>query len=209
MEETSDAPRARRRPYWLAEGVLIVLSVALGFALAQFGEARTDRRRAEQALASLRAEIEQNLQQLEPLVPFHEEWVTALARADESHRDGSGIDVLFATRPPLPPGSGSPFPVLGQSAWDAAVSGEALRLLDFALTTELSEIYRAQQVVADNINRLTTGPLSNVDTFDPERRTASVRLLWLTVADILAIERVLLTLYREHLPHIGTDTASQ
>jgi len=208
MEVTSDAPRLSRRPHWVTEGVLIVVSVALGFGLAQFGEARADRRRADRALESLHAEIEANLHALEPLVPIHEAWVAALADSDEAPQGQSGIDVLFATRPPLPPGS-SPFPILNQSAWDAAVSGEALRLLDFDVTTALSEVYRAQQLLSDNINRLTSGPLSDVDTYDPARRVASVRLLWLTVADILAVERLLLTLYEERLPQIFAGTESR
>jgi hypothetical protein len=39
-------------------------------------------------------------------------------------------------------------------------------------------------------------------TFEPASRVASVRLLWLTMADIQSSETVLVALYRQHLPAI-------
>ena len=111
MEGEAPPSRLRMRPHWIAEGMLIIVSVALGFALAQLGEARSDRRLAERALVSLSAEIELNLAVLAPLVPVHDRWVTALANPDTVRQTGSGIDVFFATRPPLPhttPSAGRP-----------------------------------------------------------------------------------------------------
>lgn len=71
---------------WLLEGILIIVSVALGFALARFGEYRDDRELAANMLTSLEAEIEHNLAVLEPLVPFHRKWVEDLARADKARQ---------------------------------------------------------------------------------------------------------------------------
>jgi hypothetical protein len=186
---------------WFIEATLIIMSVALGFSLAQVGEARADRELAARALASLTAEVERNLAILEPLVPIHDRWVSKLADPTAVPEARSGIDVLFGTRPPLPDGT-APFPILRQSAWDAAVSGEAFRLIDYDLATTLSEIYSAQRLVGDNVDRLTAGALSATETYDPAHRAASVGLIWLTVADILAAERVLLARYEEHLPRI-------
>jgi hypothetical protein len=44
--------------------------------------------------------------------------------------------------------------------------------------------------------------LSTTAVYEPESRDASVRLLWLTLADIQAAEALLLERYREHLPAI-------
>jgi hypothetical protein len=177
---------------------MVVVSVALGFGLAQFGEARADRRLAERALASLTAEVEQNLAALEPLVPVHETWVAELSAGELPADASSGIDVFLFTRPPLPTGS-APFPILRQSAWDATLSGEAISLIDYDVTATLFEIYTAQELVRANITRLTTGALSATEFFDPADRAASARLLWLTMADILAAEQGLLRTYRDHL----------
>ena len=200
----SDAVRAvKTPPHWLLEGLFIVVSVVLGFGVAQFGEYRSNRELASRALTNLQAEIEHNLAGLEPLVPVHRRWVEALAKADTSRSSQSGLDVYFAVRPDLPAGAKSWYPFLRRSAWDAAVSGGALRLIDYDVAAALSEIYRLQEIATGNVDRLANGALSSTATYDPASRVASVRLLWLTVADIHSAEVMLLDVYRQHLPAIG------
>jgi hypothetical protein len=205
----SNAPRARKPlPQWLLEGMFIVVSVVLGFAAAQYGEYRSDRARAVRALESLQAEIEHNLAVLEPMVPLHGNWVKALAKADTSNSNQSGLDIYMSLRPPLPEGA-TPFPFLRRSAWDAALAGDALPLIDYDVTSTLSEIYRLQEIATGNVDRLAQGALSTPLTFDPASRAASVRLLWLTMADIQSAEQILLDLYRKHLPAIRAAASGQ
>lgn len=190
----------RPLPHWLLEGIFIVVSVMLGFALAQYGERRAERALAGRALAGLSAEIDHNLAILEPMVPVHAEWVEALAGAHASTGGQAAIDVWFATRPALPPAAKSPFPFLRRSAWDAALSGGVLRLIDYDLAAALSEVYALQAITTGNVDRLAEGALSDPVTFDPAGRAAAVRMLWLTLADIQSAEALLLGLYRQHLP---------
>ncbi len=203
-ESTATSPRSRREllARWLIEGAFIVVSVVLGFAVAEYGEDRDDQELAGRVLASLAAEVEHNRTLLAPVVPVHDVWVHALADAGTSAPGQSALDVFFAARPPLPPGAITPFPVLRRSSWDAAVAGGALRLIDYETAEALSEIYRMQEIATDNVDRLSTGALSSAATFDPASRVPSVRLLWLTLADIQAAEVLLLTLYDKHLPAI-------
>ena len=189
-------------PRWLAEGLLILVSVALGFAAAEYGEHRSNRELASRALRGVMAEIEHNISILEPMVSMHAAWVNALAASDSAQAGDSALDVFFATRPDLPMGAPSPFPFLRRSAWDAALAGGALRLLDYEVAAALSEVYRVQETATDNVDRLAKGALSQTATYDPASRAASVRLLWLTLADIQAAEAVLLDLYRTNLPVI-------
>lgn len=189
-------------PQWLLEGLFIIVSVALGFAVAQFGEYRSNRELATRVLKNLQGEVEHNLALLEPMVPIHHKWVEALDKADTSNSSQSGLDLYFATRPPLPEKTESPFPFLRRSAWDAAVSGGTLRLIDYDVAAALSEIYRVQEIATGNVDRLAKGALSATATFDPDSRVASVRLLWLTTLDIESAETILLERYRKHLPMI-------
>ena len=200
--QSTIARTGKTPPQWLLEGLFIVVSVALGFGVAQYGEHRSNRELAARVLTNLQRELEHNLALLEPMVPVHRQWVEALDKADTSDASQSGLDLYFATRPALPKGAPSPFPFLRRSAWDAAVSGGALRLIDYDVATALSEIYRVQEISTDNVERLAKGPLSATDTFDPARRVASVRLLWMTTLDIESAEVLLLELYRQHLPTI-------
>jgi hypothetical protein len=198
---TPTSAKRRRLARVLPEITLVLVSVALGFGAAQYGEYRNDRTLANRILRSLTGELVQNQALVEPTVPFHEAWVNSL-RAATPIPGQSGMDVWFATRPPLPKGIATPFVTLRRSAWDAALAAGSLGLLDYGLATALSELYRAQDLVTENVHRLSAGPLSQPTTFDPGTAKASTRLLWLTLADIYTAEGMLLELYEQHLPQL-------
>ncbi len=211
MDAPTPAPKVRKTvPHWLIEGLFIVVSVALGFGVGQYGEYRSNQELKAEALTGLVAEIEHNLNLLEPLVPLHDRSVAAMLKASDGSRgrtERAGIDVYFDTRPPLPSGAPSAFPFLRRSAWDAAVSSGALRLLRYDITANLSEIYRVQEIATGNVDRLANGPVASADIYDPARQGPAVRLLWLTLADIQSAEAILMDLYRQHLPAIRAATA--
>ena len=199
--KTSTCVRRRSLPQWLPEVTLVLVSVGLGFGAAQYGEYRNDQNLATRILRNLTAEVSHNQTLLKPAIPFHELWLNSL-RAATPTPEQSGLDVWFATRPPMPSEVSTPFVTLRRSAWDAALAAGSLGLLDYDLATALSEIYRAQDLVADNVNRLASGALSQTTTFDPNSGPASTRLLWLTLADIFAAEAMLLDLYLKYLPQL-------
>lgn len=200
--------RARHRlavslPQWMREGVLIAVSAALGFGAAQYGEYRADREHAARVLAGIEAEMARNLATLEPFVPVHQGWVQAIANDDRSLAGRSAFDAFIGLRPSLPPGTESSFPVLRRSAWDAAVAGDALRLMDYAVVAELSETYRVQEIAMANVERrLAGGALSSASSFDPASREASMKLLQFTLVDILYSERALVDRYQLDLPRV-------
>jgi hypothetical protein len=209
VEAHAHVPKVGRTwSHWLLEGLFIFISVGLAFSLAQYGEHRADRKLTARVLDGLRQEMADNLALLEPYVPMHRRWLVALNKEGGTAVDGrSGLDVWFATRPELPPGAKSPFPLLRRSAWDATISGNALRLVDFELAQKLSEAYSLQQVVTDNRDRLANGPLAETATYDASARQASVRLLWLTLADVESSEEALLEVYKQQLGAL-TDAAN-
>jgi hypothetical protein len=198
-------PKAARR--WILESVLIVASVLLGFGLNEFRLAQAERELTARMLDGVRAEIEHNLGVLEPFISMHTQWVDALEGADVVTGHQSGLDVWFATRPPFPPGSATSFPFLRRSAWDAAVAGGALRLIDYDVAAALTDVYGMQELATANLQRLANGPLTTPAIYDPASRAASVRLLWLTLADIQSAEVLLLARYREHFPAISAAAA--
>jgi hypothetical protein len=201
----SRARRAARR--WVLESVLIVASVLLAFGLNEFREARAERILTARMLDGIRAEIEHNLGVLEPFVAMHAQWVNALDNADVATGNRSALDVWFDTRPPFPSGASTPFPSFRRSAWDAAVAGGVLRMIDYDVAAALSDVYGMQDATVGNLERLSNGPLTTADVYDPARRAASVRLLWLTLADIQYAEVLLLARYREHFPAIEAAAA--
>jgi hypothetical protein len=186
---------------WLLEGLLIVFSVVLGFWVSQWQGGRADRDLAARVLASVHDEMAYNLALLDPYVGMHRAWTEVLAKEAGEPGTQSAFDVFMRTRPPIP-ASGTPFPVLRRSAWDAALAGGVIRLLDHDVAAALSDVYRRQQLVDENIRRLAQGPLGAASTFDPANRTPSLKLLWLTMADIESSEAMLAAGYRRHAPPV-------
>jgi hypothetical protein len=184
---------------WLLEGLLIVFSVVLGFWVTQLQGARAERDTAARVLASVHEETEYNVALLAPYLGMHSTWTAALKKEAAESGTQSAFDIYMRTRPPIPAG-GNPFPVLRRSAWDAALASGAIRLLDHDVAAALSGVYRWQQVVDDNVERLARGPFAAASTFDPANRTPSLKLLWLTMADIVSSEEQLAAEYRRHAP---------
>jgi hypothetical protein len=184
---------------WLLEGLLIVFSVVLGFWVSQLQSARAERDAAARVLASVHEEMEHNVALLTPYIGMHATWTDALRKEAAETGTQSAFDVFMRIRPPRP-ADGTSFPVLRRSAWDAALAGGSIRLLDHDVAAALSSVYRWQQVVDDNVHRLATGPFVAASTFDPASRTPSLRMLVLTMADIQSSEELLVAEYRRHAP---------
>ncbi|TAK17940.1 MAG: hypothetical protein EPO35_02065 [Acidobacteria bacterium] len=202
----SEAGRGKQLVNWLLEGLLIVVSVLLAFGVDEYRDARANRELKHQVLSGIKAEIDHNFAALEPYISIHSEWRRALDTADTSRASESGLDVWFRTRPDLGK-SPTPFPTLRRSAWDAAVSSGAVRLIDFNVASALADVYTAQDQVTANVQRLANGPLADAATYDPAKRPAVVRLLWLTIADIQSAEISLVKLYQQHLPTVAEAAA--
>src|SRR5438128_3621579 len=132
-------PKVGKTPvHWLLEGLLIVISVALGFGVAQFRESRANRELAARVLKGLQTEVEQNLATLEPQIAKHRRWLDALAKAGTPKSRETGRDVFMATWPDLDRNDiKDPFPLPRRGAWDAALSTGALRLIDYNVAADL------------------------------------------------------------------------
>jgi hypothetical protein len=203
----------------LIEGAFIVVSVLLGFGVAQYGEDRADRLLARRALTGLQAELEYNLALVEPYIAFHrahiqklQPYVTLHARDDVAGgsagalADASGFEVFIKVRPPLPPKAETDTPLVRRAAWDAAVSSGALRLIDYDLIASLSEIYQMQDHLAAASRRT---PMTTPAFFDPRERSASIRQAQTALSEVVWTEQSLVSLYRQQLPTLRAVTTNR
>jgi hypothetical protein len=202
----------------LVEGTFIVVSVLLGFAVAQYGEDRADRQLAHRALTSLQAELEHNVALVEPYIAFHRAHIeklqpyvnsqgpaTDLAGGSAGIADAaSGFEIFLKVRPPLPPKAETDTPLVRRAAWDAAVSSGALRLIDYDLIASLSEIYEMQDHLAAAARRT---PMTSSAFFDPRDRVASIRQAQTALSEVAWTEQVLVALYRRQLPMLRSAVA--
>jgi hypothetical protein len=187
----------RRGLRWLGEGVLVLASVLVGFAVSEFGDYREERALEASVLRAVRQEVEGNLAMLEPLLASHREWQKNLEAATPSNPPKAAVDVLFDARPRADINIGVP---LRNAAWNTAISSGALRLLDYSVAAALSEIYGYQNLMAENHIRQVGGTLYQLEMFEPVRGNASIRLMWGLISEVAGNEQYLRDLYRKHLP---------
>ena len=201
MDAPADAPNTRKLvPDWLREGLFIVVSIGLAFAVDQYRERRANRDLASRALASIASELEHNLAQIEPFVDVHRRWADALAGANTSHGGQSAIDIYIAVRPRLPEGARANFPTqVRRVAWDASLSTGALRFIDYDLVAAVSEIYAMQDYYGDTARQLGSAVYAG-PAMDPATSAIAVRQLTVTMREVVFAEELLIDLYRRQLP---------
>lgn len=192
-------PPAGRSPlHWLLEGLFIVVSVALGFTVSEYGKARDDRELARRMLTSIQAEIEHNRRTLEPFIPIHRAWREALDRRNPADATGSAVELFFEARPQLPSEIKANVPLLRRAAWDTAVSTGGLRLIDYDLAAALSEMYRMQDYAYGTFGAMFSQPAF----FDPAGRTGTFKQAQTMMVEMTWAEEAVLDLYDKHLPAI-------
>ena len=189
-----DRPLNKR---WLAEGVLVLASVLIGFAVSEFGQYRDERGLADSVLRGIRAEIEQNESQLARLESQHRLWQTGMAQADRRSGNRSAIEILIDSRPAADATIGVP---LKRAAWQMAISSGALRLLDYQVAAAVSEIYTFQDLMTESHTRMVNGILYTAAAFERAPSEASLLMLRGMMSEIAGNEKGLLDLYRKHLP---------
>jgi hypothetical protein len=191
--------------HWLLEGLLIVVSVVLGFGVAEYGERRQEQQLAARVLRGLSEEIAHNAAQLEPALQKHVAWQDAIEKWFDHNTKTppphlAARDAFISTMPGFDPNGDLnsfelPFPTLRSAAWDTAVSTGALRLIDYEVTAALSEIYAWQ-------GALPAIPTDDTAFFDPSQLVpATIRTSFALDALIIS-EHTLLNLYKKHLPAV-------
>ena len=214
MEMHAHVPKiGKTAVHWLLEGLFIVMSVALGFGMAQFRESRLNHELAARVLKELQTEVEHNLSIVEPQITLHQRWVASLSTwlkthetADTSKGTETARDVFMATWPDLNLNQlKHPFPHLQRVAWDAALSTGALRLIDYDVASGLSEIYQWQDAVQTEVEKL---PTSQTAFFEPASQRAAVFQLAFGIDAVVLTEGFLLQAYHRHLPAIRSAANS-
>jgi hypothetical protein len=201
VEMHAHVPKIGKTPiHWLLEGLLIVISVALGFGVAQFRESRANRELGARVLRGLQTEIEQNLALLERQSAMHQRWLEALSQPNVFTSHKTAREVFLATWPDLNRDKiTDPFPLPRRGAWDAALSTGALRLIDYDVVAALSEIYQRQQSLESAVEKM---PYSSTSFFDPVQRDAAAIQLAFEINAIELSENFLVDAYRRDLPII-------
>lgn len=190
-------PRETRWPTRLAaESLLIVVSVVLGLALNEWRQKQADRQLARTVLANFRREITQNLRILERVQPGHELLVRRLAAASTKPRAEANAFAVIMAEMPRGGLGGEP---LHEAAWETASSTGALRLLDYATASKISEVYVVQRFFMQGTTQRTISSLLAPANFDPGAKQVMVQTQYMALNEFSTQEAYLIDVYRRTL----------
>ena len=143
---TEAAPVAKRsRIDWLdvsVDGISILFSVLLAFAVQDWREARNQRRETREAVAVIDEELAANATAL-----THEiEYYATMARTLDSLRAGR---IAVRTSGDIPGWRGITPASLSRSAYEASLSGNVIGRLGLREATRVGRVYAYQQLIVD------------------------------------------------------------
>ncbi|HEX8212739.1 MAG TPA: hypothetical protein VF584_21365 [Longimicrobium sp.] len=179
-----------------AEGLLIVLSVVLGLALNEWRQKQADRQLARTVLANFRREITQNLRILEKVQPGHAELARRLAAASARPRPEPNAFAVIMAEMPRGGLGGEP---LHEAAWETASSTGALRLLDYATASRISEVYVVQRFFMEGTTQRTITSLLAPANFEPGAKQVMLQAQHMALNEFSTQEAYLINVYRRTL----------
>jgi hypothetical protein len=197
-------PAVRSSHRWIAEAVLILASVAVGFLASEYGQYRQESALANKVLRAVTDEVKQNEAELSAAAARHREWEKALREVDTAAPDKAAFWLLLESRPKA---AGSITVPLKSAAWQMMVSTGALRLLDFEVGQAISDIYSTQALLTDYHSGTVADVLWAPAAFDPAMRAVSAKLIWAVMSEVTGNEEALVALYRRHLPLLERASA--
>ena len=204
---TAGAPSTRARhvrarvPELLFQSVLIVLSIALGFAVTEWQDRRRDEALAHEALINFRHEISTNLETLERVQPKHVAMMKLLEAEAAAPRPGE--TAFTALLRSLQSVGGTAVPPLPDAAWETAVSTGALRLIGYDRASRISATYQVQRTtLVQSILRL-EDRLNSAPDFEPASREAMLRVHQQLFNELQGQEVYLIGVYQETLKQLG------
>lgn len=190
---------------WIAEAVLIMLSISLGLMANEWRVDREQEKDALTALAFIREEMERNYNKMESVLPYHEQMSTSFAelmnRALTTNTTISAADMVKA----MPDGFTTP--LISRNSWELANQTGAINHMDFELAQELSQVYDLQAFYQQKVNLIGENVYvaGNLDTKD---QGATAIALGLLANDISVQERRLVKHYPAVIARVDSVIAA-
>ena len=182
-------------PVWISktlfESMLIVLSILLALAVAEYQEDDELEQLIVKSLASFEHEIVQNKSRIEDIYPFHVGLQSILSELQA--QDGAisaeelreVVDSFQST-------------VLLTSAWDTAVATGALSSMDYQAVSALSLTYSIQRRYQD-LNNAGVAELINATKMGDENRSTAVYIALRYMREVTTAEQELRAVYQQAL----------
>lgn len=137
----------------LFEAALIVLGVLLGLLANQWRTERAHDETARSALRAIRAELQGNHEQVERLLPYHQQIRDSLYVFSVRVTEGENVVVTPSDMQRALP-KGFSVPLLQTTAWELAKQTGAVNHMDFEIATDLARLYGQQAFFQDKLDHI-------------------------------------------------------
>lgn len=191
-------------PRLLFESALIVLSILLALAVAEWRDARRERAQVATALDAIARELADNRQAVTRELPYHQEVRGALAalvrdpEAVAATARGQRADWGSEVAP-----EGLRAPALRSTAWETAQAQGILLAMDYDVAYLVAGVYGIQQLgVAQTVPRLVDAIFAPA-SFDPEQLPALLHQILALTNELVEQERYLLATYDRALASLA------
>lgn len=182
---------ASRYGFLLLEVGLTVFGVLLGLAANEWRKAEAAEDRTQIALQTIRKELEDNLNEVEREIPYHESVRDSLlaARQDLSPETKDEFGRLSQAMP-----KGFTVAELRSNAWELANRTGALQNVDYPLAAQLAEVYGVQRSYQSTAGKMEDNLYVAQNVSDANYLIFALGNL---VNDVLNREKRLRTMYRD------------
>lgn len=181
----------------LVESALIVFSILLALAVNEMRDGLRLNDQRQRALTNIREEVEHNLAALESALPYHTdvaESLGAMLASPGANADGTGFAAVVRAAP-----MGLNPPDIRRTAWETAVSTDAVARFDYELTYRLGGLYDAQAIGVEATIRRAIDLIMSTALFDPAQSEPATRLMLMLSRELVAQESTLAGHYRSSL----------
>ena len=190
-------------PKILKESLLIIFSILLALVINEFRSNQKLEDSKNKAMESIRLEIENNIESLEHVIPYHIEVGNSIEgliekeNIQDSLGDYTGFELFFQHSK-----NGFKEPRIQANAWAAAQMSGALALFDNDLIYELSIVYELQQEGVETGWKKTVEIFSETESFDPEKSYIMLCKYHRSMVNLAGMEKYLLKRKKEMLVYL-------
>ena len=189
-----------RIPKLLRESLLIVLSILLALVINEWRANQKLEVEKEKILASIILELENNLESLREVMPYHKKVAKGLSdllkseNVQDSLGNRSAINLFFQYSQ-----NGFQEPRVQANAWQTAQLSGTMSQFDNEIIYHLSVLHELQQEGVETGWKKTAESFYESESFDPSKNLMILQRFQLSVSSLAGMERYLIEKHEETL----------
>lgn len=169
-------------PQLIIEVLSIILAVFLALAVNRWKENYDHEKTADIALKSIIGELKSNSKDLTTVMPLHISLRDTIQKISRNRKRDHNYALNFTPA------------FLKKTAWETAISTQAVMYMDYEIVSKLSSVYNYQEAYFQTNNNYIQSTFT-LDYFDRSKENAQLEATYSIVSAFVALEELLLKEY--------------